>query len=435
MKLRTRRIFFWSLIPCFLVGGAGIVAYSQGYRIDMKTHAVTKIGALYVRGYPRNATITLDGEPLNTGSWWPLQSGTLYGGLVPGSYKLHAEADGFRTWDSNVTIRPSLVTERKSLILFPGTASTVPTMASTSFSAIDAPDSLDDIVLVPVGKDVTEIGGVELAGSYIGTSGGRIATTLSQKQGKKVTRILRFQSPDADAATTVAYTGDVLGVMDDSVVVRESATQVAAYLIGNGTRSVIATTSAPQVIGNILHTSSYDAWEQHTATSSKLVVQPHGQARIVVPISYPINIDPAGSQIGVRDRAGSLWLVNPQTGAAKEIANRAVIARWRADGSSVAAVIDDQLEVIGIKENVPHGKLTGTLAKGDAVNSITWYPDGEHLFVALKDTLLFVDIMEGGSTEQHTYRLSLQGPWAFSDTDKTLYAYTGREVARYVFPN
>lgn len=440
MTLRTRRIFFWALIPCFVVGGAGVVLYSQGYRVDTETRDVTKIGALYVRGYPRSALITLDGKPLNTGSWWPLQSGTLDGGLVPGTYQLHAEAPGYRSWDADVVIRPALVTERKSLVLFPDIAVPVPVASGTVPVGIDAPESFDAPVLLTADDNPRAIvGEAVIPGTYVGTVGGRLALVSDVTRGKTRSQLLSLRAPDDVAATTVSLQGDVGElpvVQDDSVLHRESERLVAAYDGATGRRTVLASTTEDGGIGAFLRTGSYDAWEVVAATSSQLVIKRRGAAsRVAIPGEGIISLQPTGSAIGALDALGSLWLIDPTSGSRQEIGHRATYASWKADGSAVAALIDGQIEVIPLRKEAPHGKLAGAIRDGGEVLSIGWYPDGEHLFVTTPDELIFVDVISGTPSEQHAYHMPLPEAWAYSAEEGTLYVVNDGKVESYVFPD
>lgn len=439
MTLRTRRIFFWALIPIFLVGGAAAVLYSQGYRFDFQTHAVTKIGALYVRGYPKSASITLDGEALNTGSWWPLSSGTLDGSLVPGTYKLHAEAPGYQTWDADVVIRPALVTERKSLVLFPDKTMPVPMPTGTVLAALDAPDSFDEPVLVTTPDNPRAIvGKAVIPGTYLGTTRGRLALVSTVRRGKTTGQILTLQAPDDAAATTVSLQGQASEdprVMDDSVLHRENTHLVAAYDGATGRREVFASSTEKEAIGTYLRTRGFDAWEVRTATGTMLAIQRRNTSnRTQIPSRKIVSLQPSGSSIGVLDELGSLWLINPENGSRQEVGHRAKLASWKDDGTAVAAVIDGVVEVIPLEKEAPHGKLLGAVAQADTVRSIAWYPDGEHVFIETAGELVFADVINGKIGEQHTYRMSLPAAWAYSAKQGMLYVLD-KGVQGYVFPD
>lgn len=439
MTLRTRRIFFWSLIPCFIVGGAVAVLYSQGYRIDTRTHEVTKVGALYVRGYPRDARITLDGEAINTGSWWPLQSGTLDGSLAPGAYKLHAEAPDYRSWDAEVVIRASLVTERKSLVLFPDKSSAVEANPAFRPVTLDTPGSLDKPVLVSDDDNPrVAVGNAVIPGTYVGTIDGRLALLSTVTRGKTTATLLTFQSPGAAAATSVTLpgmTGDAFpSVQDDSVLYRASDRLIYAY-DDAGRRTTFASTSADTAIGSFRRTAAYDAWEEDDGSSTTLVIRRRGTDNLVRLSMREIeSIQDAGSSLGVLDAAGSLWLVNPGLGTAQEVGHRSRLALWKNDGSAVASVTDDDVvEVIALKQDAPHGRFAAPDRSG--ILSLAWYRDGEHLFVETRETLAFADVIEGTTEEQHAYRLPLPDSWSYSPDDDVLYVVNDGTVEAYAFPD
>jgi hypothetical protein len=438
MTLRTRRIFFWALIPCFLVAGSVAVLYSQGYRFDRETRMVTKVGALYVRGFPRSAHVTLDGETLNTGSWWPLQSGTLSGSLAPGTYRLRAEADGYRPWEASVEVRPSLVTERKSVVLFPNAPIALTLPASTTApTAILADDSLPSLAVSDVADDepVTRVGDIEVPGRLVGAWDGTVVTASARASGRVVTQILRFQAADEATAVSASFTGTPLGIMDGSAVVRESPSSVSAYDVASGRRTVLASSTDAE-IGAVLRTGAYDAWTETTATSSALMVRRRGASEpLIVRLPGIEALQASGSLIGARDASGSLWLVDPGNGGTREVAHRATYASWRPDGAAVAAVIDGIVEVIPLRSDAPHGKLLGMVRKGDLVSSLSWYPDGEHLFVELADKILFADVIDGLEAEQHQYSVPRGTSWSFSPEDLMLYILRDGAVEAYAFPD
>ncbi len=435
MTLRTRRIFFWSLIPCFVVGGAAAVLYSQGYRIDTETRQVAKVGALFVRGFPKTAHITLDGETLNTGSWWPLQSGTLVGSLVPGTYSLHAEAPGFRTWDAEVVIRPALVTERKSLILFPDRQVPLVMATGTAAADIDAPDDFErPVVITGADNPRAVVGTAAVPGTYVGTVNGKLALTSAVRRGKVTGQILTLQAPTEPAATTVTLQGEgETAVMADSVLHRESSRLIAAYDGSTGRRTVFASSTDP--IGAYIRTSSVDAWQTLGARPQLQIRRRGATSVIAIPLGEIASIQRSGAALGIAGKNGSLWLVNPDSGAIQEIGHRAAHASWKDDGSAVAAIIDDQIEVIPLKRDVPHGRLSGILDRADKVRRIAWYPDGEHLFVETSEALLFADVIDGSTAEQHAYRLPLPDAWSYSDRNKALYVIRGGAALSYVFPD
>ena len=48
MTKRFRRRLFYSLFLIFLITGAGLVAYSHGWRIDLANFTIQKTGGIYI---------------------------------------------------------------------------------------------------------------------------------------------------------------------------------------------------------------------------------------------------------------------------------------------------------------------------------------------------------------------------------------------------
>ena len=419
-----------------------MVLYSQGYRADLETREVTKVGAFYVRGYPREASITLDGDSLSTGSWWPLQSGTLLGSVVPGTYRLHASAPGYRDWDADIVVRATLVTERKSLTLFPNEAVPYPLPDGIVPSRIAVVSDLDLLALGTGDGDEARVilDDLSIPGTYVGNADGRVITMSNATRGKTTTQLLRFQTPGQNSATTAAIRGEeVLGVFDDSVLVRESDRLVSAYDAATGARTVVASSSASTTLGTVLRTGRFDAWSEDAGSSSTLVISRRGSGRDVLRVKVPrlLSLQPSGDMIGALDVRGSLWLIDPENGSQREIGHRAGFAAWNPDGTSVMALVDGELEVIPLKKGIAHGVLRGVLGDPSArIGRVEWYPDDEHAFVEIGDELVFVDIINGAANEQHAYRIPRPADWTFDRDDLTIHLLDqAGSVSSYVLPD
>ncbi len=121
MTFGTRRRLFYALVALFFVLGAGVVLYAQGWRFDFATGHVDKVGAIYVRSFPADASIMLNGKPAQNQSGF-LSRCTLITDLFPKIYQLKLTAAGYGDWHESAGVSPSLVTELKSAVLVPRTA-------------------------------------------------------------------------------------------------------------------------------------------------------------------------------------------------------------------------------------------------------------------------------------------------------------------------
>ena len=116
-KIFRRRLFYFLLL-FFLITGIGAVFYSQGWRIDFKTFAIKKTGAIYIQTKPKEVQIEIENILVKT-QGGILQKGVLIDGLIPKIYKVNIKKEGYLPWQKKVEVKPDLVTELSQIILIP----------------------------------------------------------------------------------------------------------------------------------------------------------------------------------------------------------------------------------------------------------------------------------------------------------------------------
>ncbi|MGC9610919.1 MAG: PEGA domain-containing protein [Minisyncoccia bacterium] len=118
MTIKTRRIFFYSLIFIFALAGAYLIASAQGWVLDIKNFRIVKTGSLFLKYIPSNATVSINGETTDA-SPGILTGGTLISRLVPGEYEIKISETGYRPWEKNLKVREALVTSASQIKLWP----------------------------------------------------------------------------------------------------------------------------------------------------------------------------------------------------------------------------------------------------------------------------------------------------------------------------
>lgn len=118
MTKKRRRIIFYTLLLLFILAGASVILYVNGWRFNFTTFRLGKVGAIYVRSYPPQANMYLGGRSVENKSGF-FQKGTFVSDLFPKNYKLKLTLDGYETWEENVPVLPSLVSEVKYAVLIP----------------------------------------------------------------------------------------------------------------------------------------------------------------------------------------------------------------------------------------------------------------------------------------------------------------------------
>jgi hypothetical protein len=153
MTLRTRRKIFYTLVVLFFVLGGGVVFYAQGWRLDFSTWHFEKIGGIYIRSYPQDASIYLNGKSIENQSGF-LSPGTLISDLLPRTYNVSLKSTGYDNWEENASVLPSLVVQFKSAVLIPQNATPAATgtlkqfiLATPTSTTIDPSDPNQKIVV------------------------------------------------------------------------------------------------------------------------------------------------------------------------------------------------------------------------------------------------------------------------------------------------
>ncbi|NCN52853.1 hypothetical protein GW950_00110 [Candidatus Wolfebacteria bacterium] len=94
------------------------IFYSNGWRFDLETFQINKLGALYFDVSPGNASIQIDKANFEFSPGF-LRSGTLVANLFPKTYTVTISKEGYQTWRKELEVLPSLVTHAPPVILLP----------------------------------------------------------------------------------------------------------------------------------------------------------------------------------------------------------------------------------------------------------------------------------------------------------------------------
>jgi len=112
MTLKTRRIIYISLIIIFLAAAPLTILYSQGYSFDWQKKTFVKTGSFYLKSYPLSANIFIDGKKSGTAPLYAKR-------LLPKTYSVEINKNGFYPWQKNLKIESQIVTEARNILLIP----------------------------------------------------------------------------------------------------------------------------------------------------------------------------------------------------------------------------------------------------------------------------------------------------------------------------
>ncbi len=397
MTRHTRKMIFYALLCAFFLLGIGVVFYAQGWRIDLMTGRIQKVGAIYVRSFPGDAHIFLNDAPVANQTWL-LSRGTFIQNLFPKNYRLTLTAPGYLDWHENASVAPSLVATFNYAVLVPAAPGTVGTTTVTDFSAA-------------AGETVTETatGAILLHGALIGRG------TLVAASADLARIIFRRAADgayilyDATAATSTNLSAALAenGVGAASIASVTIDPYNAATVIGRSAGEVWifdAATDAITFTGRFADgtaapalSPSSMAWisqvpDARTGTLALYNIVANTLATTSIPLAgIPREIQWTGNNdFGVLQSNGSLSVYHADTGQFQKLADDVKDFAATDDGSAIAALENRGLEVFPFTDTLTYHRFNIPNAAG--ADHVVWYKDMDHLFIIYPEHVSFLDI-------------------------------------------
>jgi len=117
MTKKRRTLLFRMSLIMFILAAPAVVFYSQGYRFDFQEKRIVQTGALYFKTIPHNLEIFINGKLEKETSG--LTGSALINNLLPKTYEVKIEKQGYYSWQKNLEVKEKHVTEAKNIVLFP----------------------------------------------------------------------------------------------------------------------------------------------------------------------------------------------------------------------------------------------------------------------------------------------------------------------------
>ncbi|MCR4275679.1 MAG: hypothetical protein NUV83_02930 [Candidatus Wolfebacteria bacterium] len=108
MSLLSRRLLLVLFTLVFIIGGSIIVLYGLGWRLNLENFQIQKTGAIAIQTTPRGVVIKLDNKEFSDDSNI-IQNHTLIPNLLPKTYTVTIEKEGFQKYRKILKLKPSLV--------------------------------------------------------------------------------------------------------------------------------------------------------------------------------------------------------------------------------------------------------------------------------------------------------------------------------------
>jgi hypothetical protein len=454
MKLHTRRRIFYVFLLLFVVIGLLVVLYAEGWRLNPITLDAEKAGGIYVRSYPDDATIKLDGKVIENQSAF-LSRGTFISGLFPKTYTVTLSDPGYDAWSEQAQVVPSLVSEMKYAVLVPNMAMNVATSEDVNnFFEIDrnlvTQNTSGMIMLNGTNTPIGGGGGAISNGTIVSHSTNlktavirslnikngaaiywlydftNVTSTnldpLLQQQGIKITPQLNIFIDPYDDTNVIVQTGGTI-ISIDSETKRASVIEDAPMGKTIGTPLAIS----PSVMAWTLYASStntsqvmvYDKFSGDITDNSLTV------AGGIKQLAWVKN-----NELGVLEDNNTLYLYNVSNEQLTSLANDVKQFYPTADGAAIAALEYHSLEVFFFNTT---DYYRFSLPQAENVQGLIWYKDENHLFVDYADHVSFLDFTDT-NLKNFTTVSDGTAPW-YDPQQNSLYLIDqGQRLLRFDFP-
>jgi hypothetical protein len=399
-----------------------VALYSTGWRFDLKTLKLQKVGGIFIRSYPANAEIYLHGKPIKNDSGL-FQSGTLIKNLFPATYQLKLSLDNFETWQENISVYPSVATEVKA-VLIPRYFTQVATGTIQNFWLFNG-----EIVVKDKNGLLLTLGGKKIGRGDIleWTGDASYVLTLNQDTG-----IYSWNDAASGVGININSALKKVGLVikpGTSISVDPSDkrrlivyTQTKIYLFDTEKLSLtdIYKTDAGATLGRMIVSSQfYLAWMEFNAAqnTSTLVIydkflrKPLGNAAEFKGANKKIKWT-ADKKIAVLQNDGRLYLYDSSGNVLNKLADDVKDFSLADDDSAVAVLENSSLEIIPLNQNQNYRRFN--LPERETIKNTQWYADNNHIFISYPDRVSFLDLNDGGLSNFPTIA---QGTTSAYDSD------------------
>ncbi len=440
MTRRTRRTIFYILVALFVILGTVIVLYAEGWRINFTNFHAEKVGGIYVRAYPQNAAISLNGVSIPNQSNF-LSHGTLISDLYPKNYTLSLSLAGYDAWQETASVEPSLVVEMKYAVLVPQTGTSIATTSDiVNYFAINGDNVEQHMNGAITWRDMTVATGSIVSHStdlknmiYEDTRGNYDLYDFTTDKTINLSAILQKQRIASSTIGTIE-----IDPFNDTAALVTSPTRILTIDLEAETATIIATSSPNQTFATTLAASQpYLAWSAYNAkTGSSTIVIYDKFANDIANASLTL---PGATQgltwitnntLGVLQNNGSLSLYTLSTDTNQPLASDVKAFYPTSDGTMLAALENDSVEIFDFGNNNYYRFNLPAMA---AVQSLAWYKDESHLFVTYPDHVSFFDLADTSLTNVTT--VSSGTIPSYDPQANSLYLLDSGNLVQFDFPN
>ncbi len=403
MTLRTRNLLFYAVTTLFFAMAVSAIFYSNGWRFDLETFSINKLGGIYFEDIPDGATLTVEKADVEFNPSF-LRSSLLVPNLFPKKYIARINRPDYQPWTKEIPVLPSLVTEIQPVILLPEKS----------------------VLENPLSQNVSDFW--EKSGQVITASkSGELFYGNSRISGSSVIA----WSDDADAVLTESGTNNYLVRLDNPKsalnlsLMFSNARRAAAikdrapirqisFRTGESDSVIIRTEDGLYLLDaarstlNVISPEPIHAYGQNESEilfAGKTGVFSHSSGITstitpILPIIQPseIRFNDSGTYFTMQNASGDLILADRNKLEAKILAKNARTAFFAAGHLKLAfTTFNNELVIytFGKKYQILDNPKTEILRLSIAdQESLTWHADAAHIFMQYPDSAYLLEADE-----------------------------------------
>jgi hypothetical protein len=402
---KLRRAYLISLfVFLFFIVGVSAFLYSQGWRFDIKTFHAAKVGAIYLRTFPKDASIQFDGKPMKNASWL-LQTGTFFNNLFPKEYDVHITRDGYLGWNRTILVAPSYVAEIKYAVLAPDerAAVSVPLQGGSRIWRAGRSGNF----IVQDARGLLSYGQYKLPGDTVWAQSQDLSNVVTYDSASSVYYLFATATASSTNLSALARKHGMDGELgfafnssDNNELIVASANAIGRYSASDN--SLVLINDSAEIAGkNLIRSLS----SSHSLISfaefdpdrniSRLMVFDNFLDRfsaddISVPGKTLQTTFTKNDQLALLQDDGRLYLYSLSDNTKVELANDAVSFTATPDGNRFAILEQNSLEVYSLQDTADYRRFR--LSSSGGIARLEWYMDGQHLFLHYPDNVSFLDV-------------------------------------------
>ena len=439
MTRGKRRRIFYGLLAAFFVLGTAVILYVSGWRLDLKTLRIKKVGAIFVQSFPRDAKIFLGNRPIENESGL-LQSGTLINGLFPQTYELKLVADGFKPWLENISVLPSLVSEVKYAVLIPEQALTIATGTIKNFWLFN------DRVVIQTQKNELFLAGRKIGdGEIAGWTKDFRNLLLSNPKSASWIWLDILTGEKINLGPVLSRAGlksnQKLKIIPDpenqNILLIQEPKKISTLDTGNSQLTQFYKTPDGEIGEVIPATQSFIVWSEFLSKQNNSLLAIYDRFLKRVRSDSPTFAGRTVKLLWLANRKaailrdnGGLYLYDMDKNESAKVADDVKNFAFSKDGDFLATLENASLEIFSLNDSRGYHRFN--LPEISRAEKIIWYQDNNHLFVAYPGRIAFLDINDGGLGNFTTVTNSSSPQ--YDENNTRLYFLDERGVERLDFP-